>query len=316
MISYRCYRNTDPPGLYQVWNEALTGRGSVILPSPSAFEEFVFAKPYFEAAGLLVAQDDGTTVGFAHSGFGPNAEETALVTDAGVLCLLAVRPSHQRRGIGTELLTRSEAYLRGRGATTLFAGPLRPLNPFYLGLYGGSESPGFLTSDTAAEPFLTHRGYTIQETCLVFHRSLETPLGVVDARFTNIRRRYDLVAAPRTGVATWWQECVLGPLELLDVRLVEKGGGAEVARASVWEMVGHSHRLQAPTVGIIDLEVREDLRRQGLAKFVIAALLRHMQEQFFALVEVQTMEQNAAAVALYQGLGFERVDRGHVYRKT
>jgi ribosomal protein S18 acetylase RimI-like enzyme len=315
VIHYRTFRNDDPPGLAQAWNEAFTGRGAVTLPSPSSFEEFLFAKPYFDPAGLLLAVEDGVTVGFAHAGFGPNADETGLSTETGVVCLVAVRPSHQRRGIGTELLRRCEAYLADRGATTIFAGPMRPLNPFYLGLYGGSESPGFLESDPAAGAFLKKRGYVVHDTCLVFHRALDSPINVVDPRFAGIRRRFELVAGPRRGAATWWQEAVLGPLELLDVRLTDKATGEVVAGAAAWEMVGHSHRWQAPAVGIVDLAVREELRRQGLGRFVVTALLRHVQEQFFARVEVQTMRRNEAALNLYRGLGFEQVDTGHIYRR-
>ncbi len=315
VIHYRTFRNDDPPALARVWNEALTGRGAVGLPTPSALEEFVFAKPYFDPAGLVVALDEGTAVGFAHAGFGPDEREAAVSTQTGVVCVVAVRPAHQRRGVGTELLRRCEAYLTGRGATTVFAGPMRPLNPFYLGLYGGSESAGFLASDVAAEPFLTKRGYALYDTCVVFHRALNTSVNVVDGRFGLIRRRYDLVAGPRRGVGTWWHECVHGPLELLDVRLTEKVGGQFAAQASAWEMLGYTQRWQTPAVGLVDLEVREDLRRQGLAKFLLNALLRHSQEQFFACVEVQTMRRNEAAVNLYRGLGFAQIDLGHVYRK-
>lgn len=316
VIHYRTFRNDDPPGLVRVWNESLTGRGAAPLPCPSVMEEFVFAKPYFDRAGLVVAVEGGTAVGYAHGGFGPDERGAALSTAAGVVCLVAVRPSHRRRGIGSELLRRCEAYLTGRGANTLYAGPASPLNPFYLGLYGGSESPGVLASDADAAPFLARHGYAAGDTRLVLHRDLGAPFNVTDGRFLAIRRRYDLVAGPRRERGSWWQECTLGPIELLEVRLAEKGGGPVVARASAWEMIGYSHRWRAPAVGVIDLHVREDLRRQGLARFLVSALLRHVQDQFFHVVEAQTPQANEAAVNLYRGLGFEQVDAGHVYRKT
>jgi ribosomal protein S18 acetylase RimI-like enzyme len=315
VIHYRTFQNTDPPHLMKVWNEVFTGRGSVPLPTPSALEEYVFAKPYFDRAGLTIALDDGEYVGFTHAGFGPTSDESALSTAVGVVCALAVRPSHRRRGIGTELLRRGEAYLAGRGTGTLYAGPMPPNNPFYLGLYGGSESAGFLASDADAEPFLLRHGYLRHESCRVLHRRLERPVNVSDPRFVAIRRRYELVAQPRKGAATWWQESVLGPIELLDVLLRDKTTGVVAARAAAWEMLGFCQRWGAPAVGIIDLYVREESRRQGLARFVLVHLLRHVQEQFFSLVEVQTNEQNAGALALYRGLGFEEVDQGHSYRK-
>ena len=316
VIRYRTFRNTDPPGLMRVWNESFTGRGAVALPIPSALEEYVFAKPYFDAAGLIVAVEDDTPVGFAHAGFGPEADRSSLSTSTGVVCAVGVPPSHRRRGLGSELLRRCEAYLAGRGATTLYAGPMPPANPFYLGLYGGSDSAGFLASDAAAEPFLLRHGYVRHDGCRVFHRRLEGPINAADARFVAIRRRFELLAQPRKGIATWWQECVLGPIELYDVLLRDRASGEVGARAAAWEMLGFCRPAGAPAFGIMDLQVRDGLRRQGLAKFLLVHLLRYVQEQCFALVEVQVNERNEPAARLYQGIGFEQVDTGRVYRKA
>ncbi len=316
MIHYRSFRNDDPPGLVKVWNEAFAGRGAVGLPTASALEEYIFAKPYFDRAGLIIAMDDREHVGFSHAGFGPSNDESALSTKTGVLCALGVRPTHQRRGIGSELLRRAEAYLTERGATTLLAGPMRPNNPFYLGLYGGSESAGFLASDRAAEPFLLRRGYVAHAANRVFHRRLDGPINAGDARFFAIRRRFELLAQPRRGINSWWQECVLGPIELYDVVLRDRVSGEVAARAAAWEMLGFCRDTGAPTFGIIDLTVREDLRRQGLAKFLLVHLLRYVQEQCFSLVEVQADETNEPAGQLFRGLGFGQVDTGRVYRKA
>ncbi len=195
VVDYRIFRNDDPPALAAIWNETFTHRGAVYLRGTSALEHFLFAKPYFDPAGLILALDKGTPVGFAHAGFGPNAEETALSTDQGVTCLVAVRPGHRRQGIGSELLRRSEAYLRGRGAKSLAAGCLRPLDPFYLGLYGGGGAPGVLATDPDAEPFLVHHGYQAAETCPVFQRRLTGP----STRAT--------AASPRSGAATICGPC-------------------------------------------------------------------------------------------------------------
>src|SRR5207237_9658598 len=104
-------------------------------------------------------EEDGVRVGCAHAAFGANEAESALCQDKGVLCLIGVRPAFQRRGIGGNLLQRCESYLRERGATAFYAGLMHPLNPFYFGLYGGSELPGVLDSDAAMGPFLRKHGY-------------------------------------------------------------------------------------------------------------------------------------------------------------
>jgi GNAT superfamily N-acetyltransferase len=168
VLHYRTFRNTDPPRLVELWNQIFVGTGAVQLSGTSLLEFHVLAKPYFDPTGLLLALDDDQPVGFAHAGFGPNAEETALSTQTGITCLLGVIPVYRRSGIGTELLHRSEAYLRAKGARELYAGPSPHRNPFYLGLYGGSNSAGVLASDTAAGPFLLHHGYRPVESFLIW----------------------------------------------------------------------------------------------------------------------------------------------------
>jgi ribosomal protein S18 acetylase RimI-like enzyme len=315
VIDYRHFRNDDPPGLAAVWNDAFSGRGEVRLRHSSPLENYVFSKPYFDPAGLIVAVNDKIPIGFAHAGFGPNQEQTALSKESGVTCVIAVRPSYRRRGVGSELLRRCESYLHASGAKALFAGPMPPLHPFYLGLYGGSNLPGFLVSDHDAEPFLRRRGYQVHDTTLVFHRVLGDPVNVADGRFPNLRRRFELRMTPKSGAGSWWQECVQGPVEVVEFLLVDKTNGDIAARATVWEMDGFSWRWNQPTVGVLAVEVREDLRRQGLAKFLFAQLLRYLQEQFFALIEVQVKQAEEAAINFCQALGFRQVDTGRLYRK-
>src|SRR5262249_56582496 len=117
----------------------------------------------------------------------------------GVCCLLAVLPSHRGGGIGTELLRRGEAYLRGRGARDVFAGPMAPLNPFTFGIYGGSRSPGFLESDAGIGPFLERRGYRVADTVLVLQRHLDRPFNVIDGRFPALRKRFEVRQQPPRG---------------------------------------------------------------------------------------------------------------------
>jgi ribosomal protein S18 acetylase RimI-like enzyme len=315
VVQYRTFRNTDPPRFMQLWNQVFTGRGAVRVLNCTMLEEHVLAKPYFDPAGLIFAVDGDEFVGFAHAGFGPDENEAALSPATGVVALMGVAPSHRRRGIGSELLGRCEAYLRGRGARTLDAGSTALANPLYFGLYGGSESAGILASDAAAGPFLARHGYRPRHSFVVLHRRLVGTGTITDGRFPALRRRFEVRVRPRQGAASFWRECVLGPVELIDFLLEEKATGQAVARATVWEMEGFSQRWNESAIGLVDLEVRTDLRRQGLAKFLVAQTFRYLQDQYFNVVEVQTMEQNEAAVKLYGGVGFEPVDQGHSYRR-
>jgi ribosomal protein S18 acetylase RimI-like enzyme len=315
-MRYRSFRNADPPALVALWNEALTHRGAVELRSHTPLENAVFNKPYFDPDGFIVAEDDGRMVGFVHAGFGPTDDLSALDHSKGVLCAIAVRPGQRRSGVGSELLRRCEVYLRERGAMTLRAGTSRPDKPFYLGVYGGSNAPGFLRSDADIEPFLLARGYVPDRRVNVFDRRLDTALNIVDARFGALRRKYDPQALPQARLGSWFRECVLGPLEPSEFRLDDKATGQTAARAMFWEMTDYGWRWGAPPAGVVDVQVRNDLRRQGLGKFLLAQLLRHLQEQYFAVAEVQVPEEEETAATLFRSLGFVQVDVGVSYVKT
>ena len=184
MVEYRTFRNTDPPLLVDLWNSCPLGRGAVQLRSTMLLERYVFSKPYFDPSGLIIAQDGDRIVGFGHAGGCRSADGSK---SQGVVCALLVTPSHRRRGIGSELLRRLENYLTERGATELFAGPQAGLNPFYAGLYGGCDTPGFLTSDEHAEPFFRHHQYRVKDVVLVLERKLGQPIHCPDARMMSLR---------------------------------------------------------------------------------------------------------------------------------
>ena len=111
MIEYRSFANTDPPRLVDVWNETFTTRSAAVLRSPTLLEYFLFAKPYFDPDGLIVAADGAKLVGFALAGFGPDASGARLDTTNGVIGMIGVIPAYRKQGVGAELATRAEARL-------------------------------------------------------------------------------------------------------------------------------------------------------------------------------------------------------------
>ncbi len=314
MIQYRTFRNFDPPVVADLWNASFSEPGAAILRSPTLLEYFTFAKPYFDPDGLNLALEKDRPVGFAHAGFGPTPDGRGLDYTTGVLCTIGVLPTYRGQGIGSELLARSEAYLRRRGAHQLFAGPLAPANPFTFALYGGSQSSGFLDSSPGARSFLESSGYSCQDTALVYRCDLEHLPAVADGRFPAHRQRYEILLVPRHGL-TWYQECVLGPIELHEFHLRDKVTGRKVAKVCVWEMEMFGSRWNQHAVGILELETAADVRKQGLAKFLLSMLLRHLHDQFFTLAEVHVPEANEPAKRLMHALGFAQTDTGRRYRR-
>jgi ribosomal protein S18 acetylase RimI-like enzyme len=317
VVHYRKFRNTDPPGLVTIWNEVFVGHGGVWLPNSSSLERCVFSKPYFDPAGLIIAKEDGAYAGFVHAGFGAETRGSAEPAGAplsGAICLLGVRPKYRRRRIGSDLLHQGEAYLHERHAAAIYAGPHRPWDPFYLGLYGGSSLPGFLASQPEAQPFLQAHGYKIAQEVVVFRRRVRDPLRMFDSRVAGYRQQFELRVAARKIFAGWWQECVFGAVEPLEFSLVNKATNEQAVRALVWYMEGFgdaSRRL----VGIVNLEVAESKRRQGLGKFFLSQLLRALEEEYFESVEMQVEKTNTAATQFCLSVGFAQVDVGRVYVK-
>jgi GNAT superfamily N-acetyltransferase len=316
LIHYRTFRNQDLPALAEIWRSQAPERALMQPMSADLFESHVLSKPYFDSRGLIVALDDGVPVGFAHAGFGPNSDETGLSTQLGVTCLVLVRPNYHRRGIGGELLKRAEEYLRLRGAEVLYGGGIRPLNPFYLGLYGGSELPGVLISDAAARRLYESSGYVEIDRTIVLHRELGGFRPPVDRQQMQIRRRYNVHEVPDPRLRTWWEACTYGGFELTRFNLVQQDSGPSVATTLLWSMGPLATSWGVHAAGLIEVEVDPALRRQGLATFLLAEVFRRLQiVQNTSLIEAQTMCHNTAALAMYRKLGFSEVDQGIVYRK-
>jgi GNAT superfamily N-acetyltransferase len=289
------------------------------LRTPALLERWVFSKPYFDHDGLIVAYDEADNnrvVGYALAGFAANEELTALDYSHGVICSVAVRPSTTRKHIGAELVKKCEEYLRARGAKLLRAGPAWPHCPFGFGLYGGTNSPGFLASDGAAGPFFKSLGYEPAGDTFVFQKKLDAPVSVPDARFSMLRRRYETQVMRAAGVPSWWHECVWGTLDPVEFRVVDKlSANFIAARAIVWELEGYGWRWGFPSAGILDIQVRQDLRRQGLAKLLLSQILRFLQDQFFGICEFHAPANDPALLGLCKSATLEHVDTGTTYTK-
>lgn len=312
MVDYRRFRNTDPPRLAAIWNEVFPNRGAVALVNSTPLEQFVFAKPSFDPAGLFLALEDNQVVGFAHAALSPAPTGNAPV---GVICVIGVRAAYRRRGIGTQLLQRCHEYLKSKEAATLQAGPCWPHNPFYLGLYGGCDSPGFLRTDPLAEPFFLKHGYQVQRRVMVLQKDLEQPIKIPDPRFMGLRGKLEILGCMPRRLPEPWQELILGFIEPVELRVEDRGSGQVLARTLAWEMEGFGRRWGGSAIGVLRFEVDAAVRRQGIGKFLLAHLLRQVREQFFKTAEIHLESTNEDAIRFLQSLNFQEVDLGQVYER-
>lgn len=317
MTSYRTFRNTDPPRILALWNrQSAVSRGFGKLSGCDQLEHLIFAKPYFDRNGLILACDGDRIVGICHAGFGADESESGLEKVSGAICMLLVDPEYRRQGIGSQLLCLGQAYLNTHQAQVQYAGAIRPVNAFYLGLYGGSEMPGILNSDAEVSEFFRKRNYEPVDCCLVYQRRLDNLQALTDPRVALLRRQIELTVEPWPTPPTWWRACTVGPMPALRYEMLDQTTRESIGYSWVWVMESFTQAWNVTSVGIADFEIRPERRRQGYGKLMLYSVLRHLQEQNIILVEVQTMERNAAARGLYEALEFEHCDTGHVYRKA
>jgi ribosomal protein S18 acetylase RimI-like enzyme len=93
----------------------------------------------------------------------------------------------------------------------------------------------------------------------------------------------------------------LGPVP----RQVEVAVDGPRARASIGEAAVGAAALDADWLGVHDLAVRPELRRQGLARAVLAGLLEWGAEQGATTVWLHVETGNAPGLALYESLGLQ-----------
>lgn len=316
MIEYRPFHNTDPPRIMQLWNSCSLGPGAALDFSNDALDMLVLAEPYFDKRGLIVACDGKDVVGFVHAGFGANAEGTGITTSPGLICAVMVAPLYRRQGIGRELVSRAETYLRDAGAKEFIAGESDRRNPFYLGLYGGAECAGFLQSDPHAAPFFDALGYTVCERHVLLRREVARKTETFDPRLVIIRRAVKMSVIDHPPRADWWWMTRHGRFESLTFALVSNAGGAPLATLTCWGMELHAATRSQRLVGMTDLYVSEKNRRKGYGKALILDVIRRLKEDLVTHVEVVVPESDPSTLQLFTKMGFEPFDVGAVYRRA
>ncbi|MCX7799147.1 MAG: GNAT family N-acetyltransferase [Fimbriimonadales bacterium] len=140
------------------------------------FARQVLCDPNFDPAGLIVAYEASKPIGLAWAAHRSVPLENAPPdSDRGYVVLLAVHPEHRRKGVGTELLSAAERYLRVRGARTAWVCGYAP----------GYFLPGVDLAYAGAPEFFERNGYSEVYRPLAMQAplwDLSTPVWVAERR--------------------------------------------------------------------------------------------------------------------------------------
>ena len=314
MIEYRSFRNDDPPRLADVWRTADLGPCGFQPMTSAWLEACVFSKPYFDRDGLGVALDGERVVGFAHAGFGPSADHSAIDTALGTTMLVVVVPHEQHAAIGDALLARCEDYLRRRGTRTLMGGATPNLGGFYLGLYGGSNLPGLLDSSPHMQQVFRRAGYVEAERLAVMRRPLAGFRPPVSRLQLSIRRATTLRVIDEPARRDWWEAATTTGIALRRYELRDESESI-LGSGTFWDMQPLATAWGVHAAGLMRIDIDDGRRRLGYANYLLAEALHDLAQEGVALAESHVSEANEAAIKLFFKLGFEATSHGTVYRR-
>jgi GNAT superfamily N-acetyltransferase len=315
LIRYRPFTNRDPPALAAIWRSAPAGRGFYPAMTPALLDEYVLSKPYFDPQGLIVAEADGWPVGFVHAGFAPNADESQLALEEGIICVLRVRPDNANSEVPAGLLAQAEHYLLERGAKSIRACGSRTLAPFYLGLCGGSELRGVPDAASELQSLLMTAGYRAAGRFRVLHRDLGGFRPPVSRQQQQVRRRANVEVKRDHPTVTWWESCTLGGFDPVRFELAPRSGGPPLGSLLIWNMERFSQHWGVQAAGLVRLRTDPAQRRQGLATLLVAEAFRELQGESCLMVEAQIDADDPATGRLFGSLGFVEVETGTEFRK-
>lgn len=257
---------------------------------------------------FLVRTTDGQLIGYGHldteNESGAGAEATGeLVAE------LAAHPEHRRQGVGARLV----AALLERAELLVPAGADQPADTGRLRVWSHGELPGALR---LAERY----GFTRARELWRMGRNIadqELPEAPLPAGVTLRAFRVDTDESELLRVnhrAFYWHP-EQGDMTLEDLRVKEGADwfdptGFILAEGSSGELLGfHWTKVHPDGTGeVYVIGVDPDTQGSGLGKSLTVAGLRYLRDTGCRQVMLYVEGDNAAAVRVYERLGFERWD--------
>lgn len=314
------FRNTDPPVLLEIWRKCAEEKPQHFRPlSLNLLEQQILGSPYFDRKGLFLAKQDNIPVGFVHAAFGPNVDHTELDYSIGIVCLVMITPDCQdKKTVAQNLLAMAEEYLISRGAKQIYGGASRPIAPFYMGLYAGSEPIGVFVSDHVCFQLFRDAGYAIQNQTILYRILLEKYRIPINVRSIQWRRKIKLEFDDSTKPSHWWEACMMCNFEWLEMSGSLYREEPPIARVVVRIMEPAEQSLVSyytQLAGLLDIEVDPEYQKKGLGAYILGEMIRELQHRGVKMLEVQVPMDNLPLIRLLSEMQWEHVEEGTVFLK-
>ncbi len=310
------------PAIVAFWNRTFADRRNFFSIDAALFETRVTqvqtAIEHFEPEGLRLAVENEQVIGMIHGGHRSAAAAAALNPGwpggpQAYVALIAVDPEHRRAGVGGALLRSVLGYLQsphrvvldGQCISAYYGNALAPFQP----LWGTTEGISIDWEDTASRGFFEQQGFHVR------HQAVSLELELAQAQ---IRPRTELSTGhsmthclshcpalggyPEDGV-----EYQTGHRFWTHAYLIDgKVAGTLVSYPMA--------QLAEPKWAIYELKVQEKRRGQGVGGRLQAALIRDLQRDEVARLEVLTIPKlSPGARELYEKFGFRTIASWAIY---
>jgi len=326
MVSFVPFEPMLLSQLTALWNAVFQTRRNFYPISEGLYRKRILEQRAFDPQGLILAMADGAVVGFVHA-VKPAPPDIFIYSrrrcrDNGSIAALAVASDWRGRGIGSALLSCAEGYLKGhlKPGKMIYVGdydvPLYhtlegPRQPFW----GDTEIMGIAAGDSQLIEFFLKQGYRLvkregQEITMVAklgkrREPARPPLGKLGLREVRVSDE-----EPWLGRIGWYPENApqgyVYPLfgEYRHQVLALARGDTITSHLEWYPM------RQAGRVALLDYQVAQADRGQGLGSYLLDKSLWAMTQQGYHTVELHTHTvKNALAYQMYLRRGFEVDER-------
>jgi ribosomal protein S18 acetylase RimI-like enzyme len=195
----------------------------------------------------------------------------------------------------------------------IYGGGRYPLNPFYWGIYGGSEFSGFLESQPATLQAFQRNGFKESASSVLF----EFDLAKSEPRHLKnimLKRESRVHILEDENPEENWSALAVEAFHPLVVQILDKAEKAVIARSCLWPMSVYGRREGVSRIGLIDVIVDDDHRRKGYGRLLITESIKCASGLSYDILCVQTDSTNLAAIKLYEQSGFERTETARLFR--
>jgi ribosomal protein S18 acetylase RimI-like enzyme len=317
VISFRSFHNSDPPQITALWEQSNLGQGAASGVTVDALEFFVFAQPFFDRKGFIVAVDEDRIVGFVHAMPAVHADETKLGDSHGSIVALLVHPESRNAGIGSELLKRGVEYLASLNVESIEFGSTTATNGFYVGLYGGSMPCGFRDPDGDFAAFAHKLGWEPSKAFISYQKNLAAGTrDPVNVKLIANRRKTTLDATDPSNDASWWWMTRFGRMDSVMFSLLEKSSREPLASCSIFGLDLFIPKWGQRAAGLGQIKISDEHAGNAYDLSLLLEMSKYLREQLITLLDACVEETATAEIKLLEVAGFKECDRGTVYRMT